>query len=446
MSLSIRDRKLSLPATLRRMVDPDYGLAHRFVELGANPLAPDVFVTCVEGGAGAYMVDHAHPAWANCSNASGAAYGRTDACWATIGELAERYCAAIYDRSIFLHSTAEALSGAAMPVENMILFSEAQYQTDGFAFKPYSTSQSYAWQCGTHLNSSTEIFVPAQLLYLSYEWADQMLMQTVSTGLACHSDPDAACLSAVLELIERDGFAAAWALGMGLPRLELSTAERLRLSLETQNALDNDTLRVTLYGLPNEFGIANIVAVVEHVTLGFGAVGAAAALSPFKAIEKAVLEAQHTWIGLSLSMEREPPKARAGKVKSSPPDPSQIKTPHDHAQHYMHPDSWAELSWFLSGERMVSLAELCEEGEVSGSRELVKRLHEHGFDTYLFDLTTDDIRSLGLKVVRALVPGLQPLCFGAGLLNEDRRRLTFLSKLWDWPMPDTLTRQPHPFP
>lgn len=436
----------SLPATLRRMIDPDYGLANRLVELGASAAAPDLFVTCVEGGAGAYMVDHTRPDWANCSNASGAAYKRTGAFWATLGELAERYCASIYHRAGMTQSTSDALGARVLPVEQMILFAKAQYAQPGFAFKPFSTSQTHHWCSGTHLNSGAEISAPAQLVYLSNEWADDMLMQTVSTGLACHSDPEAARLSAILELIERDGFAAAWALGMGLPHLELSNSERLQLSLETQRALANDGLRVKLYGLPNAFGVANIVAIVEDRKRGVGAFGAAAALSPIRAIEKAMLEAQHTWVGLAQSMPSQ--FSQQGRDGNEPkrPDPRDVKTPHDHAQYYMHPETWAQLDWFVDGNQSLTLTDLCGADPVKTCAALVERLGAHGHQTYLFDVTTQDIRSLGLQVLRALIPGLQPLCFGDGVTTEDRRRLIALAEFWDVPMPEELTKQPHPFP
>jgi len=51
-----------------------------------------------------------------------------------------------------------------------------------------------------------------------------------------------------------------------------------------------------------------------------------------------------------------------------------------------------------------------------------------------------------LKVVRAIVPGLQPLSFGRAPVSDDRRRLQTYAELWQWPMPEQLTVQPHPFP
>ena len=427
-----------LRSTLRRLVDPEYGIADKLVELGATAEAADVFVTCAAGGPASYMIDHAATPWMNCSAASGAAYRREDAFWATLGELSERYCAAVYDREQMIWGRAESFGPAAMPVESMILFSGAQYSQPDFPFMPYDKAQNYYWHKGVHFRSGREIFAPAPLLYLSYEWKNRMLMQTVSTGLACHSEPEKAYLSAMFELIERDGFASAWALGMGLPQLHLSSADRLCLSLETQRALENDVLQIRLYGLPNEFGVANIIAVTYHTELGYGALGAAAAASPYQAIEKAVLEAQHTWIALA--------RSNSGATGDAVPDPNAIRTPHDHSEYYMHPQTWSQLDRFLDGDQCISISDLTAGTEITSSAELARKLSGAGYETYMFDLTTEDIASLGFHVVRALVPGLQPLCLGADLFTDDRRRLRRLADFWDCPMPKTLNRNPHPFP
>ena len=279
-----------LARVMRQLVDPAYGIANRLIELGASPYAPDVFVACADGGPAAYLTDNKPAAWHNCSSASGAAYQREQACWATLGELAERYCASICDRNALLRCSGRELNGRAVPVFEMILFARAQYDVSGFPFKRFDVADTHDWVEGFDMMSERRVFAPAQLLFLSQEWKDEQLMQTVSTGLACHRDPEAARLSALLELIERDGFAAAWLLGMPLPHLELTVSDKLQLSPQTLSVLQQGALDVRLYAISNAFGVANIVAAAEHKECGFGVVGAAANICPFKAIDKAVLE------------------------------------------------------------------------------------------------------------------------------------------------------------
>lgn len=425
----------SLARTMRLMVDPAYGIATRFIELGSNPLAPDVFVAYAEGGAASYLTDLTSVNWHNSSTASGASYEREQACWATLGELAERYCASIYDRKTFHRSKGEMLAPTALPVEQMILFSKEQYADPGFPFKPYDPEGELDWVEGVDLRSGDKIYAPVQLIYLSYEWADHMLMQTVSTGLACHTDKKKAHLSALLELIERDGFASAWLLGMPLPRLTLSQTDLAQLSEKAKQALELGDLEINLYALPNAFGVANIVATAVHQQYGFGLVGATAGLCPYIAIEKAILEALHGWIGFSQAMTGRTPLTLG-----------EIETPHDHARYYMKETAWLKLRWFLTGGKDVSLADLHLDTDLTSAEELAEKLGQNGLGAYCFDLTTEDIACLGLTAFRALVPGLQPLSFGKTPVSEDRRRLQTMSNFWGWPMPRSLTTQPHPFP
>jgi|GEM_PF-1255020 len=429
----------SLGRTIRAMVDPKFGIAHRLVELGASPVARDIFVSCADGGPPSYMTDHARTDWDNCASASGAAFSREAALWATLGELAERYCASIYDRGAMETATASALVARGehiVPIEDMILFSDAQYREDDFPFSCYDKNQAETWQAGVRLSDGARCYGPAQLLYLSYEWRTRMLAQTVSTGLACHSQPETAQLSALLELIERDGFAGAWLVGMPLPELVLTDEDLALLSKQAQWALAHNVLQIKLRAIPNMFGVFNIVAFACHDRLGFGAVGASAKLCPYQAIEKAVIEALHGWIGFSQTI--------AGK--RAPVSLEEIATPHDHALYYMKPERWAELDWFISGGARVNIRDLQSAAPLGSPQALVTRLAEFGLEAYLFDLTTDDMAALGLYVVRALVPGLQPLTFGKTPISQDRRRLETLADFWDWPLPQTLTAQPHPFP
>lgn len=420
----MRRAEMPVAQALRFTVDPHMGIANRFVELGADPLAPDVFVTCADGGAPSYLIDHAPANWYNCSNASGAAYTREASIWSTLGELLERYCASIYDRSSMRRTSARQLGAAVIPMQEMILQ------------RAFDCADEHDWCAGRNMLTGAIAYAPAQLLYLSHEWAEDMLMQTVSTGLACHSDPDRAALSALLEVIERDGFAAAWTLGMALPRLVLGDADLARLSDQTRRALANENLSLALYALPNAFGVANVFAFATHREYGFGAVGGAAHLCPYQAIEKAVIEALHGWVGFTLT----------GTRRGADLTQEDIQTPHDHALYYMDRARWAQLDWFLKDGPSLTLDALQAGKRLEGWWGLADSLSRAGYSAYLFDLTTEDIAELGLQIVRVVVPGLQPLSFGKTLPPEDRRRLEKCAVFWGYSMPGHLNVQPHPFP
>lgn len=430
-------RQPSLPMTLRRVVDARAGIATRLWETTADVLTPDLFVAAVTGPEASYFINHEPALWNNSSGGSGAAFTRDQALWATVGETMERYSASIYDEKEFTIATESELPGPAVDMDDFILFAPPQYADAATPYHAYDPEHSRAWIEGRDLASGTPVWAPAQMIYLSQGWAPgDVLGQTVSTGLACHVGEERAVLSGLLELIERDGFASAWLLKWGPPKLRLDAETRSKLSPQCLKALANPGLPITLCAAPNPFGVFNVFAFTEHPVLRVGCVGACARLDLAAAVEKAVIEVLHGWAAT----------ANARRGNEAIPLRHEIKKPHDHSLYYHHADSWAEMAWFRSSEQSVEAASLQAGPSVETLPELVVRLDAHGISTSCYDVTTDDVASLGFNVTKVLAPGLQPLLFGLGVVSDDRRRLEVNARFWGLDPGIKLNPEPHPFP
>jgi ribosomal protein S12 methylthiotransferase accessory factor len=421
----------ALLPTLRRVVDARAGIATRLWEMPADPLTPNLFVSATTGPAASYFITYEPAGWTNSSVGSGAGFTREQALWATVGETVERYAASIYDKDDFIVCREADLEGSTVDLGAWIGLA------DGVApFSAYDPNVFRAWVAGTSLIDGTTVYAPAQLIYLSQEWqGTELIAQTVSTGLACHSSVDRAALSGMLELIERDGFASAWLLRFAPPRLRLTVAEHSALSHECQVALASCELPITLHAVPNEFGIANVFAFAEAPSRGYGVVGACARASVTDAVEKAVIEVLHGWSAT----------AAARQGTEAIPDLADVRKPHDHSLYYLQPATWAAMAWFRQspleiGSNMIAIP------LPGGVDELAGRLAAAGCAPSLFELTTIDVRALGLHVCRTLAPGLQPLTFGAGVYPKDRRRLEVNARQWGITCPSQLNNEPHPFP
>lgn len=429
-------RQPSLSSTLRRVVDSRAGIATRLWELTADPLTPDLFVAAVTGPAASYFINREPTKWNNSSLGSGAAFSRDQSLWSTIGETMERYSASIYDED-FLIARESELPGPAINVSDCILFTPDQQADEAFPFRPYDPEQPRAWVEGMDCASGTPIWAPAQMVYLSQGWAPQdVLGQTVSSGLACHVGEEQVILAGLLELIERDGFASAWLLGYAPPKLNLDDATKAKLSAPCLRALASSELPITLCAAPNEFGVFNIFAFAEHPELGLGVVGACARLDLAAAVEKAVVEVLHGWTATL--------RARSG---SEPiPEKHEIKKPHDHSLYYLRPEAWADMAWFRSSSETVDSQDLQAGPPIADLGELVDRLAASGVASSWYDLTSEDVALLGFRVVRVMAPGLQPLIFGNGLISGDRRRLEANARFWHLDPDTVLNVEPHPFP
>ncbi len=430
-------RQPSLALTLRRVVDSRAGIATRLWEMTADPLTPDLFVAAVGGPAPSYFINREPTPWNNSSLGSGAAFSRDQSLWSTVGETMERYSASIYDDDDFLIAREGDLPGPAINLAASILFTAEQQSDEAFPFRSYDAEKPRAWVEGKDCLSGTAIWAPAQLVYLSQGWAaEDLLGQTVSSGLACHVGPDQAILAGLLELIERDGFASAWLLGYAPPKLRLDDATRAGLSAPCLRALASSELPITLCAAANAFGVFNIFAFAEHPELGFGVVGACARFDLAAAVEKAVVEVLHGWTATL--------RARTGS--EAIPEKHEIKKPHDHSLFYLRPEAWAEMKWFRSSPDTVSPLDLQVGSPVADLRDLVLRLAAAGVATCWFDLTSEDVGLLGFRVVRVMAPGLQPLIFGTGLISGDRRRLEANARFWGLDPDTELNGEPHPFP
>lgn len=430
-------RQPSLPLTLRRVVDARAGIATRLWEMAADPLTPDLFVAAVTGPAPSYFINRQPTPWNNSSLGSGAAFTRDQALWSTLGETAERYSASIYDEEDFLVARGADLPGPAVRLADCIFFERDQYADEEFPFSAYDPERPRAWVEGRDCLSGTPIWAPAQMVYLSQGWArEDVLGQTVSSGLACHIGDEQAILAGHLELVERDGFASAWLLRYAPPKLKLDDETRAKLSEPCLKALASSELPISLHAAPNEFGVFNIFAFAEHQGLGLGVVGACARLDLAAAVEKAVVEVLHGWTATA--------RARGGS--EAIPEKHEIKKPHDHSLFHLRPEAWAGMSWFRSSSRTVEIADLQVGRPIDGLRELVERLAASGVATSWYDLTSEDVDLLGFRVVRVLAPGLQPLIFGTGLISNDRRRLEANARYWGLDPATPLNGEPHPFP
>jgi len=427
----------SLAITLRRVVDARAGIATRLWEMTADALAPDLFVAAVEGPAASYFINHERAAWSNTSSGSGAAFTRDQALWATVGETMERYSASIYDPDAFTLAREAELPNSVIDMSAFILFAPEQYAQAGFGYHAYDPQRPRAWIKGKYLASGAPVWAPAQMVYLSQGWgAEEVLGQTVSTGLACQVSEEAAALSGILELVERDGFASAWLLKWGPPRLLLDEATRALLSPQCRKALANPELPITLCAAPNPFGVFNVFAFAEHPQLGVGCVGACARLTLAAAVEKAVIEVLHGWAAT----------LRARNGVEPIPEKHEIKSPHDHSVYYHSAAAWADMAWFRSSTETVGPDDLQVGLAVKTLSDLVQRLEEHEIATSCYDVTSEDVALIGFHVVKVLAPGLQPLLFGFGAVANDRRRLEANAVFWGINPNTALNLEPHPFP
>lgn len=379
----------------------------------------------------------------NFAVGGGAATTRDMALAKAIGEAVERYCAAIYDKEALpLTSYAEAPFDCVAP-SAFALYSAAQHAFPGFMFDPFLDSSPVRWVAARDLATGATIHVPAAMVYVPYFFyqggEETPIAQPISTGLSCHCSYAEAALGALCEVVERDCFSLTWQARLSRPRIRpdtLSPANRALLA-----RFEAVGYRVHLMDISNESRIPAVLAVARHGA-GFVpvAVAASCAPGPEEAVRKALEELAHT--------ERYAFQIK-GEIARLPRDPEydNVVGQVDHVNFWVDPAHAAHADFLHAADAwrdfrtMPSLQ--CAAPAATLDR-LVGRLRDTGYRALVADITTPDVRELGMWVVRALVPGYHPLFMGYHHRALGGERLWRVPQLLGYP--GLAAGRDHPFP
>jgi ribosomal protein S12 methylthiotransferase accessory factor len=251
-------------------------------------------------------------------------------------------------------------------------------------------------------------------VYIPYAYyigtGDAPIDQPISTGLACGPTFADAALSGLCEAIERDAFTLVWQARMSRPHIVRETLPPTVRDLLRR--YDEVGLRVELMDITTDVGVPTSLTVALSDAGTSPAVAVAAATDPRaeRALVKSLEELAHT-------------RKFAKQVMEFTPElPLDVEHGHPAVQDQVHhlrfycpqpAKSFAEFCW--ESPESVAFDELADVGGESAEREVAsvtRELEACGLEPIACDLTTPDVASLGLSVVRVVVPGLNPLFMG----------------------------------
>lgn len=376
-----------------------------------------------------------------------------EAAMGAIGECIERYCCAVYDHDDLVYASQRDLGATAIGMDTFAIYSERQQAHPDFPLNPWHPELPVHWVegrvLGTGSNAGAKRQVPACLAYIPYAQHPDLtrtrdrLALAVSSGQACHSDTDAALLSGLCEVVERDAFMITWLKRVAVPRIEWEHDDELRRIYERHFACPGLTFH--LFDLTLDIEIPTVVCLVE----GMGprgpylCLGAATRPNYRQAITKAWIEASQTLVWLRDLMAR--------KQDWRPePDYVNLRDFEDHVRLYGEPEMRAHAAFLLDTPLRVRpdfdrhagapAAEL-----LAGCINAVERA---GYEAIHVDLTTCDIRSAGFVVPKVFVPGLTTLYATHGLPCVGSPRFDSVPRKLGRPaLPDgEFNLSPHPFP
>ncbi len=351
----------------------------------------------------------------------------------------------------------------------LTLYSDRQYATQGFPFTRYTSELRLTWIGTRDLITGEDVLVPDQLVHLNRRTfrrpPEPAITPVRYAGIAAGPTQNAAILTALLEVIERDAVTLWWHSGAQAVPVQLHRCPNLGPLLADPMA---DALTYSLWLLPST-GIAPVVGALvrdrQHDVLAFGS--ACRATTPAAAI-KAVTEALQI---LTLARELLDPYSNIYQAAERGIAETQTYKPHrpdrrylddyrtdrrdlhdlgTHAQIYLDPRMHAVTLDRLDPDRLAPLTADAPLPEVAGDllASCLAALAAQGQRVLTADITTSDVAAAGLHVARVIVPGWYgnapaafPYLGGRRLYQEPHARGWIPHPLTE----DNLVRDPLPF-
>lgn len=373
----------------------------------------------------------------------GAGCSEEEALAATIGEVIERYCSIFYNKKVCLFASYKDISSDAVNPNSFASFSDKQYERENFPFVRFTEESRTYWVKGYSLTTGQEKWLPCPLVYLAYQYEPQedFIGHSTSTGLSAGNTLEEAILGGIYEVVERDAFMIFWLNKLSMPCITLEDElkelfeERFNVGIGEWYMLD----------ISSDIGIPTFLSVnIGKRDFGqYVAVGTASRLNPKDAVRKTLIEVGQTGPYFRYEVQQ---------YKDWQPenDFSNVTNFSHHAIFYIkRPDLINPAFEFIRGNKEQDFLNRIDkngDGSILGNiQTCVKRLREKGYEVIVTDVTTREIKDMGLYVVKVLIPGLVPL--------HGDHRFPFLGtkRLYEVPAvlgykKNEMNSFPHPFP
>jgi ribosomal protein S12 methylthiotransferase accessory factor len=374
---------------------------------------------------------------------SGKGWTQQEARDSALGEALERYAAMTWQPGRRISSTYDDLQLPALHPRDLVLYADHQYGV--VPYQPWRPETELEWVPANSLVTGEEVWIPLLATHLGYlPSTAAALFPATSTGFAAWSDPDGATLRALLEVVERDAFAIAWSHrlpGRCVPATDVPDEQTRTIAASYARR----GVEVVVHLLPTDTVAAVALAIMWSDQAPAAVIGVGAALDPVAAARSAVLEAGQVRPILRSSLRHRAVRARMVELAAAP---SKVASVDDHDLLYADPQAAATGLRFLhdaARQPWPDAAPLLAQGNLA---DLTRSLATVAPDVLAVDITPPDVASLGVHVVRGVVPGFVPIWFGADRARLGGRRLLEMpGRIGLRPGPahiDELNLDPHP--
>lgn len=349
---------------------------------------------------------HHKPASGNFDGAGGALDGEL-ARLVSIVESLERYSSCSWRDSELVFARERELALRCISPTQWASCSQTEFDDPGCGLVPYDPELPIRWVKAWSLTHGEPVYVPAVAVFLSFPamTRSERFIHPVSTGSAAHFDMQRAALSGLLEVVERDAVSILWLQRLRVPEIKVEPELLEPLTRQYYVTAHESELRVRLFDATTDFGIPVLYAVqTSDADPDLGQVVAASCdVDPERALRKLYRELASLRIALR-SFVRTPGVRPTVDAENSVVGGALLNAPKERR---------FVFDFLLDGQtaqrRLDDMATLPPGAEPLA--QCVERLAARGSEVLVCDLTTDEARQVGMRVVKTLVPDAVPLSF-----------------------------------
>ncbi|MGD8167295.1 YcaO-like family protein [Herbiconiux sp. P16] len=318
-------------------------------------------------------------------------------------EAVERYSNCVPPKNL-RWATQRDLGLESLDLRTMPRCSKTEFEHPKCQTLPYDIDDKIRWVRGWSFRQAEPRWIPAVSvwLHLSPQARGERFTLPISTGSAAHTDLAKAVVNGLCEVVERDAISLTWLQMLPLPEIDFSDAPPdVKLTVESANS--GATIH-RFFDATTDVGIPTIYCVdtapqstsMRHVVM------CATDLDPGRAVIKIAREIASSRIALEHGQH-------------APMEVDDFVDVFHGAQYMGHADRSMAFDFLLRQPREVrkfgdipSFADLTPESEL---RLVLARLESVSASAFAVDITTSEARSVGIHVVKTIIPELMPLSF-----------------------------------
>jgi len=338
-----------------------------------------------------------------------------------LAEALERYCMSYIPDNEIIKSKKEHLNQEYV-FNQFYTYSKEQYKKFDMFLDP--NKDNIEWTKIYNIDSKKQYkYWPASLIYLPFD-LNKPVAETTSTGMAAGFCLNECVQSGLLELIERDALMINFMQRLDPPEIDIETicGKNKRLINKIK-----EEYNIKIYKLYSDINIPIYLSIIyrKHKKDIHYGIGACANLDSDYAINKSLKECLFTYF-YSLNI-----------MDVQQKDPNKIKTLYEHFLYYQ----GKNFEKLLFNSKKIKYNKIVITWE-----ELINNLIKNNIDVYYKDLTTDDIKNTGIKVVKVIAPGLIDLNKSHKYPRLGAERFFSVPQKLGLNYNEILTDLPHPFP